>query len=132
MNIFLPYKHTNGEELRFALRSIEKNLSGYRDVYLITDKCPEWYNGKFILYPDPYPDVRGRRQFNIISKLFQVPEEKFVMWNDDHYLLKPLHVNEIKNWYEGTLKEAFGKSHGEYHKAVRNTFEHFGDVRYFD
>lgn len=136
MNIYIPYKHKDGEELRYALRSIEKNLTGYDEVFLIGDKWPDWYNWAnraVVLYPDTYPNVRGRRQFNIMSKMAQVPDEKFIMWNDDHFLLKPLHVNEIKNWYEGTLKEALAEARGVYYEAVKNTCDHFGgDNRHYD
>ena len=110
------------------MRSIEKYLKGYGDVYLIADKWPEWYNGKVILHPD----VSSRKQLNIISKLFQVPQERFIFWNDDHFLLKELHVNEIKTWYHGTIREAIGKAQGKYYTALRNTCDTFGDIRNAD
>jgi len=128
MNIYIPYKMDDGEELRFCLRSIDKYLSGYNDIYLICDKWPEWYKGKVLLHGD----ISIRKQLNIISKLFQVKDEKFLMFNNDHFLLKPLHINEIKNWYHGTLKEALNNATGKYYTAIKNTIDHFGDVRYFD
>jgi len=128
MRIYIPYKHTQVEELKFCLRSIEKYITGYEDVFLITDKTPDWYRGKIIYHSD----VSSRKQLNIISKLFQVKDEKFIMFNDDHFLLKPLHINEIKNWYHGTLKEALNNATGNYYTAIKNTIGHFGDIRYFD
>jgi len=125
MKIYIPYKHKDGEELRFALRSIEKNFPDH-EVVLISDKWPEWYNGLHLFHPD----VSDRKQLNIISKLFKVTDESFIMWNDDHFLLKPL--TEIKNWYDGTLTQALRKATGRYHQAVKNTLDHFGDIRYFD
>lgn len=124
MTIYIPYKHKDGEELRFALRSIDKHFP--HDVVLITDKVPEWYKGEILFHKD----ISDRKQLNIISKLFEVPDETFFMWNDDHFLLKP--ITEIKNWYEGTLSEALAKAQGSYYQAVRNTLEHFGDVKYYD
>jgi hypothetical protein len=128
MNTYIPYKHTGGEELRYALRSIEKNLSGYKDVYLITEQWPEWYNGYFLAHPD----VSNTKRYNIISKLHEVKDKRFIFWDDDHYLLKPLHVNNIKNWYEGDLSKALGEAHGKYHGAINNTLKAFGNIRYFD
>ena len=128
MKIYIPYKHTQGEELKFCLRSIEKYLTGYEDVFLITDKTPDWYRGKIIYHSD----VSDRKQLNIISKLFQVKDDKFIMFNDDHFLLKPLHIDDIKNWYQGTLKDALNNATGKYYTAIKNTLDHFGDVRYFD
>ena len=128
MTVYIPYKHKDGEELRFCLRAIDKHLTGHEDVILITDKTPDWYRGKIIYHPD----VSDRKQLNIISKLFQVKDDKFIMFNDDHILLKPLHINEIKNWYHGTISEAQKKAQGRYYKSVGNTLEHFGDVKYYD
>jgi len=126
MKIYIPYKHKEGEELRFALRSIDKNFTGFDDVILITDESPGWYNGNVLVHKD----VSSRKQLNIISKLYCVPDNQFIMFNDDHFLLKPL--TEIKNWYDGTLKTALNKASGRYYQAVKNTLDHFGDIRYFD
>lgn len=128
MRIFIPYKHTTGEELRLCLRSIEKNLTGFDDVILITDKKPDWYIGETLRHLD----VSTRKELNIISKLFQVKDEKFIRWCDDIFLLKPLKVSEIKNWYQGRLSEALQRAQGKYYEAIRNTIERFGDVKYYD
>ena len=128
MTIYLPYRPSPTDELKFALRSIEKYFQ--HDVVLITDKPPEWYKGEVLLYPDCYPGVTGRRQFNIISKLYQVPDEQFIMFNDDHYLLQPLET--IPHWYEGTLSQALKAAQGEYYNVINNTLKHFGDINYYD
>jgi len=128
MKIYLPYKHNSGEELRFCLRAIDKYLSGYEDVILITDKTPDWYKGNIL----NHRDVSDRKQLNIISKLFAIADERFIMFNDDHFLLRPLRIDEIKNWYHGTISEALKKASGRYYTAITNTINHFGDIRYYD
>jgi len=128
MKIYIPYKHTPGEELKFCLRSIEKYLTGYEDVILITDEPPEWYKGNILFHKD----ISHRKQLNIISKLFEVKDDKFIMANDDHFLLKSLHINEIKNWYQGTLSQALNNATGNYYSAINNTLAHFGNIKYFD
>lgn len=128
MKIYIPYKHNSGEELRFCLRAIDKHLTGYEDVILITDKIPDWYKGNTLIHRD----VSDRKQLNIVSKLFAIADERFIYWNDDHFLLRHLHINEIKNWYNGTISEALGKATGRYYTAISNTFNHFGDIRYYD
>ncbi len=128
MKIYVPYKYDGGEQLKFCLRAIEKNLCGYQDVILITDQKPDWFKGNTIFQTD----VPNRKQFSIIRKLFEVKDERFIMFNDDHFLLRPLHINEIKNWYHGTLEEAKGKASGRYHTAITNTIRHFGNIRNFD
>jgi len=124
MTIYIPYKHNGEDALKYALRGIEKNFP--HDVVLITDTPPEWYKGN-ILYKQ---DVSSRKQLNLISKLFEIKDEQFIYWNDDHFLIKP--ITEIKNWYEGTISQALKKAQGRYYQAVGNTYEHFGDVKYYD
>ena len=124
MTIYIPYKHNGEDALKYALRGIEKNFP--HDVVLITDNPPEWYKGKLAYCSDN----TGRKQFNIINKLWAIRDENFIYWNDDHFLIKP--IEEIKTWYEGTITQALNKAGGRYYEAVRNTYEHFGDVKYYD
>ena len=37
-------RHTDNEELRYSLRSIEKNAGWIRNVYIVTDQIPNWLN----------------------------------------------------------------------------------------
>ena len=124
MTIYIPYKHNGEDALKYALRGIEKNFP--HDVVLITNQPPEWYKGNTIYKQD----ISDRKQLNLISKLFEVKDEQFIYWQDDHFLIKP--ITELKNWYEGTISQALKKAQGRYYQAVGNTLEHFGDVRYFD
>ena len=124
MTIYLPYKHNGEDALKYALRGIEKNFP--HDVVLITTEPPEWYKGNIL----NKKDVSSRKQLNLICKLYEVKDEKFIYWNDDHFIIKP--IEEIKTWYEGTITQALNKAGGRYFEAVRNTLEHFGDVKYYD
>lgn len=153
MDIVIPYKNTGeGLELRFALRSIEKYLKGFdvsendhrgTDNIWIVGELPTWLrerteNNHFYRVSNIlHDDASGRKQYNIMRKLFaastdECVSKKFIYWNDDHFLLKPLHVNEIKPWYHGTLKDALEKSTNRYHTAVLNTLNHFGNIKNFD
>ena len=124
MTIYIPYKHNGEDALKYALRGIEKNFP--HDVVLITDNPPEWYKGNIL----NKQDVSSRKQLNLICKLYEVKDEKFIYWNDDHFIIKP--IEEIKTWYEGTIAQSLNKAGGKYYEAVRNTYEHFGDVKYYD
>lgn len=122
MTIIIPYKSEvhNGLELRYALRSIEKHLQGYDEVILIGD-CPEWCKCNCIFKID----IPGRKEFNIYRKLLFACElsevtENFLMWNDDHFLLKPLHVNDIKYWHNGSLENQLGGS-ARNRTSIQNT-----------
>ena len=123
MNICIPYKSEahNGIELKYALRSIEKYLTGYEDIYLIGDKFPAWLqNVKFVNVSEP----EKKTSRNILAKImasFEHAGDTVLQWQDDIYLTKPLDIQNIKYWYEGTLEQAIERSHGGYKSLVENT-----------
>lgn len=135
MTIVIPYKDDilSGVELLFALRSIDKYLTGWTNV-VITGTPPEWYRGESVYVKD----CNGRKQFNIYSKILVACElknvtEDFIMWNDDHFLLRPLGIEEIYNWYDGRLKDTAGKSHGvRYLETIKNTLKVIPDTLNYD
>jgi hypothetical protein len=130
MDIVIPLKagsHNDYLELRYALRSIEKYLIDYDDVYIIGSEAPDWYKGQIIFYNDT-PD---RKQHSIFNKLLAAPEG--IYWNDDHFLLQPMYTNQLKPWYESTLSNALGEACGRYHTALSNTIQLIGpDALYYD
>lgn len=89
----------NYAELRYALRSIEKNLTGYRDIYLIGEK-PGWVqNVIHIKQKDT-----SRKQYSIYNKFMTAAKtesvsKNFLRWDDDVYLLEKMHVDDVKDWY---------------------------------
>ena len=121
-------------ELQYALLSIEKYLSGYGKIFIIGEK-PKFTNGFIHI---PAHDTKGRKQYSLMNKLCVAAEderisEDFIYYHDDHFLLKPLHVSEIKAWTSGTMQEALNKATGRYYEAVKNTCHIVGfDAPYFD
>lgn len=135
INIVLPYRLAHdGIELKYALRSIEKYLTGFKDVYLVTDSPPKWYKGKVI----HCFEESAKTSLNILNKLIKAGSvrevgETFVQWQDDIFLLKPLDVKDIKYWYDGTIEQAEEKARGKYKRYVINTGMLIGGVSlYFD
>lgn len=131
----MPYRLAHeGIELRYALRSIEKYLKGYKDVYLVTDSAPKWYKGKVI----QCFEESTKSSLNILNKLIKAGEvrevgETFLQWQDDIFLLKPLEVKDIKYWYDGTIAENEAKAKGRYKRYLINTgFQIGGGALYFD
>jgi len=50
VSIFIPYKKQgDGEELRFVLRSIEKNCKFDYEILLVGD-CPEWIEKEMVTH----------------------------------------------------------------------------------
>lgn len=140
MTIVIPYKtevHA-GTELKFALRSIEKYLTGWDNIVIVGD-CPDWIlksevikSGQskkviFGIHHIPATDQTARKEFNIYSKLLKVCglddlPENFIYWNDDHFLLRPIHVSEIKSWYCGTLQQDLNRpSSARYRSDIQQT-----------
>lgn len=138
MDIIIPLNSNgakfNDIELQFALLSIEKHLTGWGKIFIVGD-CPKFTNGFTHI---PAKDTPGRKQYSLMNKLMIAVEDErvsddFVYWHDDHFLLKPLHVSEIKPWYDGTMKNALNKAHGNYKESIQNTIQVIGeDAHYFD
>lgn len=94
-------------ELRFSLRSIERYLSGLRNVYVVGHK-PDWLrNVVHIPAPDPY---RQNKDANMIHKLLIACQQEelspaFVAISDDQLLLAPIHAGELRPCFETTLHD---------------------------
>ena len=135
VNIIIPYRHevSNGIELKYALRSIEKHLTGYNHIYLIGDRFPEWITGvRFIEVSEP----ERKASKNILTKIkqsFAHAGSIVLQWQDDIYLTKDLHIRDIKYWYDGTLERSIERSHGGYKQLVINTaLKLTEEFNYFD
>jgi hypothetical protein len=124
LTIVIPYKDDilSGVELKFALRSIEKHLKGFSNLVIIGTP-PDWYKGEF----KEAKDYNHRKQFSIYSKLLVACElesvsEEFIMWNDDHFLLRDLYIKDIVPWYDIYLKDTLNRPHGvRYKETIANT-----------
>lgn len=127
-------KQTNYLELRMTLRSIEKNLTGYRDIYIIGEK-PSWVNNIIHI---ACPDILGRKQYNIYKKFMTAAEtesvsDNFIRWDDDVYLLQSLDTSNIKDWHDGTLKDwSYKNINSLYRTVIKNTLNIFPDGLYYD
>ena len=134
MTIVLPYKDDilSGTELLFALRSIEKHLTGFDNLVIIGDR-PEWYKGEYV----QAKDYNGK-QFSIYSKFLIACElsnvtDNFIMWNDDIFLLKDIDTCQIDNWYDGKMKDTACKNHGlRYKEAIANTLQYLPEGLNYD
>ena len=109
-------------ELKYALRSIEKHLKDHSGRVLLIGERPKW-----IKNVDHYDisDKPGRKNFSIFQKILTGCEmcngDDFLFWNDDHFLLKDLKVSDFKYWYDGTALQYYHRATGLYKRAVANT-----------
>lgn len=97
---------SNDNELRYSLRSVEKHLKNFRNVYLIGYK-PEFIQNVTHIQAEDKMVVPDQ---NILNKLLiacDTPEisESFLFFNDDHYLLQDFDAPNFPYYYSATLKD---------------------------
>lgn len=112
-------------EIKYSIRSVERFLIGYRNIYLIGTK-PAFLNGRVIEIP--YEDIYGNKARNIMSKINRAASEKrisnnFMLFNDDYFLLKTTDAPLYPYYYKNTLEDALERNRGnyEYYKHVEQT-----------
>lgn len=112
------------KELDYSIRSVQKFLTGYRNIYVVGDK-------PLIEGPYIHIDVRDHnrnKQDNIRRKLLaackiNVLTQEFAMMNDDYFFHTPLDIATIPNYYSGDLLQAWRRKRkpGHYKNALNNT-----------
>lgn len=95
----------NNDELRYSLRSIEKNMPKGR-IWVVGHR-PIWYIGDFI----PVDDIGGKFD-NIVNCIKTVSEnndisDNFILMNDDFFALNP--IDKLKNYHGGLLENKIAR-----------------------
>lgn len=125
MDIVIPYKNStsNGLELLYTLRGIERYFPGLENVFIVGD-CPAFLQN-VIHIPAPSATESRFKAQNILYKLLIACQDKrvsdaFAMFNDDHFLLKPW---QSVYHYCGSLEQSIGKYtiHQTYRQTLVNT-----------
>lgn len=108
-------------ELRYALRSIQKFLTGYRRIYIIGD-CPDFIHNVVHI---PYKDKSKYKQRNILMKILRACEESvsddFMMFNDDHFQLQQEDAANYPYYASGTIEAEIMRCKGDYKSSLVNT-----------
>lgn len=133
IDVIIPFSSTGSKhddrELRYALRSIEKHLSGYRDIIIVTDKLPDWLQGVRHIHAvdDPRHALRER---NIMRKVMaacadESVSDTFLFTNDDIFLTKDIEVSQFPNHHKGTLADGLSwcSSSNPYRHTISNTIK---------
>lgn len=88
MNFVYICRDGENEELRYSIRSV---VASYPDAVIwVVGGKPSWYTGNFINVP-----IRGskyhnaRRNLQVLTSSPEIPE-KFVLMNDDFYIMRPV------------------------------------------
>jgi hypothetical protein len=112
-------------ELKYCLRSIEKHLSGYGDIFII-GHMPSWVRG-CIHIPATDEDRTWWKERNIYRKILLACEDPrvtddFLFMNDEHYLLSDFVAGEFPYYWDGFMYEQAGRE-DQYGGSARNTQE---------
>lgn len=92
---------SNNDELKLALRSIDK-YTDVNKVYVITTEHVPWLtNVTIVNVPDTYKHNKDK---NLITKIVRTLEyypeiEDFAFWTDDNIITKPTKLAELPNVY---------------------------------
>jgi hypothetical protein len=111
-------------ELPFSLRSIERNLLNYRNVYIVTNVLPPFINPAEVIHIKE-SDNPGIKDANICRKILAACNDSrvsddFLFINDDHFILKPISAPDIPPYNKGELKQKY-KRNSPYIKRLRLT-----------
>jgi len=125
IDIVIPYKQSQwaDNELRFALRSVEKHLKNYRKIYVIGHR-PAWMNLGTVVHI-PFEDKYSHER-NILEKILHVCKyaqlsDDFLLMNDDHYLASIYNATRFPYYFYRSLEQKLSSSRGAYADSVRNT-----------
>lgn len=103
------------EELKYSIRSVDKNLSHDR-IWIIGYK-PNWYTGNYVEVEDKSVKLENIRNcLSVVTKVGAISDD-FVLMNDDFYILKPM----------GTLPTYHG---GFLDDKISRYVAHSGSTRY--
>lgn len=112
-------------DLKYALRSVDKFLSGYGDIFLIGEK-PKW--AKNIIHI-PYSEIPSEihKERNILNKIkFACYADEitndFIFMNDDHFFISPKE-GYSEFYYKKDLKDSLNNS-SMYRHTMRHTYEY--------
>lgn len=124
----------NDVELRYCLRSVEKHLKKYGDVFIIGHK-PAWLQN-VIHIPATDDDKTYWKERNIFRKVLLACQdervsENFLFMNDDHFLLRDFTACDFPYYAEGWISNHL--RHDQYGNTIRNTIAVVGNKAcYYD
>jgi len=112
-------------ELKYCLRSIEKNVRNVGKIFLVGQK-PAFLNDQIIHIAQPF--VSGNPAQNIAMNVLAACKcwglsERFQLWNDDYFATGEIDAANYPNFYKCDLSETLAKNRTDYRKHVHATIE---------
>jgi len=129
----------NNTELRYALRSVERYLKGYGEVFIV-GQAPTWLHNVTVI-PATDHDRTYYKERNIFNKIMLACQDDrvtadFLFMNDDHFLLREFEAGEFPWYHEGNLSHHLKRT-DPYWQTIQNAVNWFfrqgmNDNAYFD
>jgi hypothetical protein len=111
-------------DLRYCLRSIEKHLKNYGNIYIIGQK-PKWIkNVTHIPFEDnPKKEFKERNIYNKVLRFctYTGSSDDFLFMNDDHILLQETDAINYPFYSNGDLTERMNKNKSNYRATLNHT-----------
>lgn len=117
---------SNNDELRIALRSVEKYVKNLGIIWVLGEKVPEWLtNVKVLAIPDRF---KHNKDANLFTKLLYAARcpllsENFIFLSDDQLFLKDFDAKTSKTVFNRRGKDRFNTT-STWHSRMRFTFEY--------
>jgi hypothetical protein len=97
----------NDNEIRFSLRSLEKNLKEFRNIYVVGE-CPEFLQNVIHVPAVDIFEPAINADGNIITKVLAACEceglsDDFLFINDDHLVLQPVAAADVPALHKGDM-----------------------------
>ena len=110
----------SNNEIKYSLRSLEKYVSGFRDVYIVGFK-PSFLSDNII--HKPFEDRFDNKASNIMLKVLEAAKnddisEDFVLLNDDYFFLNPTSIVDYPHYWKCDLAHTIQIQRNEYQQHV--------------
>lgn len=95
----------NNEELRHSLRSVEANVTGFRNIW-IAGTVPTWVRNVRALPIPPKPE-KFANQRQSVTALCEAPgvADTIVIFNDDHFVTDPIDASSVPVFHLGPAED---------------------------
>lgn len=101
MDVVYICRSGDNEELRYSIRSVEKNLKF--DSLWVVGSAPSWYTGNLIeVEPKGTKYAVARSNLKAIAKSDKISND-FVLMNDDFFIMQPM--DSVQIWHGGRLDD---------------------------
>jgi hypothetical protein len=105
-----PGSKKDNVELRYALRSIERHVTGYRRI-VVVGAIPAWLRETDRVLPVQWNEASGPKAYRIAAKVSRVFDtldvtDRLAFWNDDFVTLRGYDIRTLPPYYTGVLARA--------------------------